>query len=383
MILTFNQYKPLFQILGRVGNGCAKLLGISAGFYGIYKLWTAEGRSKHPVRGRLILSFFYLLHITAIYLSSLVLMGSVELLSPAVATLFVCAGSFVKNIYDLSLEMYHYVRLSRKSNQVSYDLIRLGFDIAENSNFIVFGKQCMADLQLLQTLIENQKNMDNKNTRSINKYRKKLATQLIRVKTNIDGLINLANRDLSQQKNRLPEIFSKLRILLETREKMRFHDLDRYSKHKTTLFSLSMMIIATSLYFTITATTLPLLPEIMLCLGIASGLSNCIDLWTKITTEHEVNAEKEDQMNRLEQLLEEEAVQYPSFNKQRLDLMMVDLSHLLSMDPQSNEIMSESRRRHIPQFQSEVNTRATTSANHSAEKMISDKNPQRVKTCTS
>lgn len=371
MSFNFNQYKPLFQPLGRASSACAKVVGIFAGFYGIYKLWTEEGRSKHPLRGRLTLSFFYMLHISALYLSSLVLLGSLELLSPAAATLLVCSGSFIKNMYDLSLEMYHNVRLSRKMINAGNYLARLGFDITENSDFIRSGKLCITNLGVLETLIENQKKIDNNNIDEMNHYRKILTTQIIRVKTDIEGLINFSNPGLSLQKHQLPDIFSKLRILLETREKMRLIDLDRYSKHKTTLFSLSMMIIAVSLYFTVTASTLPLLPEIMLCLGIFSGISNCFDVWTKITTKQALNAERADQMHLVEQLLEEEAMENAPYKTQRLTQIMVDLSNLLAPNPKSNDSMTESRRSHIPQYQRQIKTRSSTTAElSSVEKMV-------------
>lgn len=121
------------QIAARIGSIGAKLSGIAATSFGIYKIWTSE--NEYSWQTKVGLSLLYSLHMGSITLTTAVLLGASDVSAP-VATAIVSASALLKSIGDHLVEKSTYLGLERKHSGLQEQLGEQNIDFHTNLTLI-------------------------------------------------------------------------------------------------------------------------------------------------------------------------------------------------------------------------------------------------------
>lgn len=121
------------QIAARLGSISAKLGGIAATAFGIYRIW--GNQSDYSWQTKIGLSLLYSLHMGSITLTTAVLLGASDVSAPS-ATAIVCASALLKGIADHLVEKSAYVGLARKHSGLQEQLGEQNVDFHTNLTLI-------------------------------------------------------------------------------------------------------------------------------------------------------------------------------------------------------------------------------------------------------
>lgn len=144
------------QIAARLGSISAKLGGITATAFGIYRIW--GNQSDYSWQTKVGLSLLYSLHMGSISLTTAVLLGASDVSAPT-ATAIVCASALLKSIGDHLVEKSAYVGLARKHSGLQEQLGEQNVDFHTNLTLIEDLKETDDTILYLRNQVKTYHNL--------------------------------------------------------------------------------------------------------------------------------------------------------------------------------------------------------------------------------